>query len=608
MKKVIIVLALIFVGYLSPQAQMTSVTKSWVRTIIGDSLTNYSDTSHSHDSITANNLNVRGDITVSGNIINIQWAHDLDTSKAWMQRADTYLDLPVTLVTADSVYLEDSAVVTHPSILYFPDGWNGFKYWLAYTPLIPGFDADENPHIAVSNDGVSWGLFNTNPGGSGDTLYNPLFGIFGAGPSIDSLDATHLSDPDLFYTHDGRLGMVFRANYNPEVGAGSDSIGLYVSTTADGITWTGVAEETDSLGCIFMSDTLSLVSPSIIADTNQTYTIFFNDWATDALAGIGNMDTMITYKISSAYADSNWGTEQMCTISPTSGDSIIWHYDVIPFGADNLIMTATINADDVTGDGDLYLYTSVDGGDTWSRFSKRLLWGTDVADDFDSNFVYRPSPYWVQEGDEISLACFYGASGREDNLWAIGLGHIYFTDSGAVSSYRDTVRDYINVVNFYGNLAPPDSFKAVPWLFDTTTDDLWMCVDSNISAAQDDQRDKLIADFGRIPYGIIHIDSLCFRYKTSSATAATSSIDSLIIKGPLSEAAGYKQSDSIFWDSTTTIASTGEGWVQVAVNKNVTAFDWITLHYEILADHGEEVYIGPPILVVDRERIIEAGK
>ena len=26
---------------------------------------------------------------------------------------------------------------THPSVLFFPDGWNGFEYWMAHTPY-PG--------------------------------------------------------------------------------------------------------------------------------------------------------------------------------------------------------------------------------------------------------------------------------------------------------------------------------------------------------------------------------------------------------------------------------------------------------------------------------------
>jgi len=40
--------------------------------------------------------------------------------------------------------------VTHPDILYFPKGLNGYKYWLYYTPYPP--NEEENPCLVRSND------------------------------------------------------------------------------------------------------------------------------------------------------------------------------------------------------------------------------------------------------------------------------------------------------------------------------------------------------------------------------------------------------------------------------------------------------------------------
>ena len=51
---------------------------------------------------------------------------------------------------------DGSGQVVHPGIVYFPSGWNGWKYWLVVTPY-PGSNAVyENPSILVSNDGASW--------------------------------------------------------------------------------------------------------------------------------------------------------------------------------------------------------------------------------------------------------------------------------------------------------------------------------------------------------------------------------------------------------------------------------------------------------------------
>lgn len=55
---------------------------------------------------------------------------------------------------------------THPSILYFPEKWNGWKLWMVHTPYPFSRDFYENPSIAVSNDGVNW----TTPEG----FENPL--------------------------------------------------------------------------------------------------------------------------------------------------------------------------------------------------------------------------------------------------------------------------------------------------------------------------------------------------------------------------------------------------------------------------------------------------
>ena len=44
----------------------------------------------------------------------------------------------------------------HPKVLAFKNKWNGYKYWMSYTPYPNGVDAKENPHIAVSNDLVTW--------------------------------------------------------------------------------------------------------------------------------------------------------------------------------------------------------------------------------------------------------------------------------------------------------------------------------------------------------------------------------------------------------------------------------------------------------------------
>jgi hypothetical protein len=77
---------------------------------------------------------------------------------------------------------DGSGQAEHPDIVYFPAGWHGYKYWMAFTPYPFGNNRRENPSIVVSNDGTVWLV---PPG-----LTNPLV----PAPACD-----HNSDPDLVY-------------------------------------------------------------------------------------------------------------------------------------------------------------------------------------------------------------------------------------------------------------------------------------------------------------------------------------------------------------------------------------------------------------------------
>lgn len=74
---------------------------------------------------------------------------------------------------------------THPSVLYFKNGWNGYKFWMGYTPYEYSNELLENPSVAASNDGVNWEV----PTG----LTNPL-------EATDTLDM-HYSDPHLVFVN-----------------------------------------------------------------------------------------------------------------------------------------------------------------------------------------------------------------------------------------------------------------------------------------------------------------------------------------------------------------------------------------------------------------------
>ncbi len=56
----------------------------------------------------------------------------------------------------------NNASYCHPDVEYFPKGFNGYKYWMVFTPYFGIIGSDrtaslyENPNIVASNDGKEW--------------------------------------------------------------------------------------------------------------------------------------------------------------------------------------------------------------------------------------------------------------------------------------------------------------------------------------------------------------------------------------------------------------------------------------------------------------------
>lgn len=112
-------------------------------------------------------------------------------------------------------YLGNSENI-HPKVLFFENGWNGYEFWMAYTPYPKGATDAENPCIAVSHDGINWMV----PSG----LTNPLAPTPNDGYNSD----THLVyDEELDH-----LEIWWRPFHNPTE---KDAVCRRVSS--DGIHW-----------------------------------------------------------------------------------------------------------------------------------------------------------------------------------------------------------------------------------------------------------------------------------------------------------------------------------------------------------------------------------
>lgn len=101
----------------------------------------------------------------------------------------------------------------HPSLLAFQYQWNGYRYWLAFTPY-PGYDSTyENPCVVASNDLQTWVQPAANP-----LVAKPASG--------------YNADPHLFMSADGtRMYLAFRERI---IGGNNN---VKVMHTDNGLTW-----------------------------------------------------------------------------------------------------------------------------------------------------------------------------------------------------------------------------------------------------------------------------------------------------------------------------------------------------------------------------------
>ena len=134
---------------------------------------------------------------------------------------------------------------THPDVVAFEEPWNGYSFWMAFTPYCNADDKTENPHILVSNDMISW----VEP----ENYTNPLE----PEPEDYRRGVIYNSDADLVYNRDlDRLECWWRY-YNKE----ADSVIIYRKVTTDGHSWS--EKEILQTSPISRDD---YVSPAVIYD------------------------------------------------------------------------------------------------------------------------------------------------------------------------------------------------------------------------------------------------------------------------------------------------------------------------------------------------------
>lgn len=238
------------------------------------------------------------------------------------------LDLP-------NVYPSLPHTPIHPSILFFPSSWNGFKYWLAFTPYPNSNSIYENPCIVGSNDLISWSSPVSNP-----LVENPGNGAYNA-------DTRLVISPD-----QTTLYVIYR-----ERGVAGKNVLKYVSSTNGRIWSSPVAIISGTTGV------QDYASPSIWHDGTN--------WVMIA----HNLDGSTPFPIQRYTAPSINGPWSLTgTVAISANASYTWwHSDFQRLPSGQIVGLLQESPAVGAGQGKLYLVDSADGGVTFNTPKQILI-------------------------------------------------------------------------------------------------------------------------------------------------------------------------------------------------------------------------------------------
>ena len=318
------------------------------------------------------------------------------TNTAGLQARGENALTPDVTPTADG-----SGQTVHPSVVYAPQGWNGYPYWLLITGYAGTNSALENPHLLVSQDGSTW----ANPPG----LTNPIKAQPAGGFN---------SDPQLVLAGD-TLYCFYRSTIGASASPTKD--GFYLQTTQDGVTFTPeqVVWESPS------PTTYGLVAPGIVFDpASGTWTIW-------AVQYIGARSVV---RMTADSPTGPWSDPQTVTGITVPAGREPWHIHVHEDGGEFVMFFADSPAGTSTA-GNIYRAVSRDGL-TWTTDPDATLVGNNGSQvagyaKWDGG-LYRPSAIPATVGDAAGYRLWY--SGTFQNVWRTGHTDIRLTTADADSA------------------------------------------------------------------------------------------------------------------------------------------------------------------------------
>lgn len=192
-------------------------------------------------------------------------------------------------------YLAGANQPTHPSVIAFDQPWNGYKYWMAYTPFPQAVCEEENPSIAVSNDLLYW----DTPKG----LLNPI-------AFNEETGYADVKDPHILYRDDlDRIEVWYLGRLHPNLGGDGKTLLILRKVSYNGIEWSNFEVICES----------PYLSPSVIWEEGK-----YKLWG----IGYSSAGTKGTLAYMESTDGKEWSEKTLCTIDGQDNGWAVWHGSV----------------------------------------------------------------------------------------------------------------------------------------------------------------------------------------------------------------------------------------------------------------------------------------
>jgi len=288
----------------------------------------------------------------------------------------------------------------HPDVVFVPQGFAGYQYWMAFTPYPLMNDRYENPTIRASHDGVNWERVDETP----DPLVAP--------PDDPEF---HHADPELIY-HSGNLHVVFATIHRE-----TDEVTFSVISCKDDLRW--------SRPEVVQKD-VRAVSPSfqIVGDV-------FHEWFIRVDGSDSNRSALLHRHGSDLMS---LGDE--CECQADIPGYVAWHVDVLKVedGYESLI-TAFPYGRDPTACTRLFHLKSKDGFNFRLTSNDPIIYPSSFG--WDDRMIYRSSFLKIADGSyriwysAVSWGCHSGIGLLEGTLDSLNHTVSYPQSLAPVPSY-----------------------------------------------------------------------------------------------------------------------------------------------------------------------------